>query len=93
MAGPLAEGTLDLASGLTIYGPLGIGLLVSFFVIKALFQNLIKTLDLERQRRAELESEIRQLNESVRREVTPMLERAITAITQLLETVRKYESK
>jgi hypothetical protein len=83
----------DQTSVLVQYGALGVLTLAAMAAVRALFQRETRTLELERQRRERLENELRELNESIRREHIPILERATTAIAQALETIRKYESR
>jgi hypothetical protein len=99
-AAHLAQAAADATSWFAQYGPIGAFLVITFGVVKVLFDAQTKTLNLERERAAEtldlerkradrLEQELRASNATILDKVIPVLTAQTQAMGELLERLER----
>lgn len=76
-------------SVLESYGPGGVIALISLGFTWVMFRRFEQTLDLERQRSARAEDELRELNKTTRDLTIPAVTKATEAITEAMKVLRK----
>lgn len=74
------------------YGPGGVIALISLGFTWVMFRRYEQTLDLERQRSARAEDELRELNKTSRELIVPALTQATTALTEAMRVLRRDET-
>ncbi len=74
------------------YGPITIVAAVFASLFWIMFRRYEQTLDLERQRSAKAEDEVRELNKIARELMMPALTQATSAITEAMRVLRKEHS-